>query len=143
MLQDLSSGEWWQETEQLIKERWPDEADLQLNPFLLFSDGAELDAMGRNKSKVVMQACGNFRNHILRRTCSRELVALIPDIECTSQQGKVVAVSRARRFIFHRCMEILCDHITVSRVLLLTLSIIIPDLTDICCLTRLWETGGL
>lgn len=72
--------------------------------------------MGRGKSKVVMMACGNFRNHVLRKTCGRELLALVPSIECSKEQAQLKVVSAARRTILHRCMEHILGSIKVRNI---------------------------
>lgn len=67
MLADLNTGTWWPETQEEERRRWNDPS-LCLNPLILFSDGSQVGA--RDQALSIMAASGNFRNHILKKTCA-------------------------------------------------------------------------
>lgn len=113
ILSELSSATWWEDTEQQERDRVNDD-EACLCPLIPFFDGAELDGQGRTSTKVAMVACGNFVNKILRKTGSRELIALIPDLKVSKDQAKRAVVRRARRLITQACMKAIFEHVEVS-----------------------------
>jgi hypothetical protein len=78
---------------------------LCLCPLLFWSDNAHADKGGRTKAHLLAVTPGNFKLQVQRKTSSRALAAIIPQLECTSAQGKKSAVKRARRKLFHMCLE--------------------------------------
>ena len=117
ILADLSTGDYWRKTEEKEADRLRRRGGVQgyLNPLIIFSDGADMDKARRMHGEVVMVACGNFRNHILRKTCARELLALIPSIPASNVQRNDERLKRAKKKVFHACMSVLNGCITVSK----------------------------
>ncbi len=112
---ELSSGAYWPKTQMLVDTHIQDLKDkgsidpnetypVCVMPGIPFFDGAHLDSKGRSKVKAGMIACGNFRNHVLRRTCAREVHAFIPDLVTTSEQSKRTCVKLFRKRLQHKCM---------------------------------------
>lgn len=115
---DMATGDYWRQTEEQEKDKLQEaEGRVKgcLNPIILFSDGADMDKFQRAHGEVVMIACGNFRNSVLRKTCARELVAFIPSIQASSSQRADDRVAHANKAIFHHCMGILHRSIRVSK----------------------------
>jgi hypothetical protein len=116
ILGDLCTGTHWKEEQAAQRERFADldakEGTITtLMPLLLHSDKTTLDEHGRTTAwPVTMQLC-NLRGESQRRSCSRELVALLPILDSTAAQG-VTAVTAAKRFIMHKAMKIILANIT-------------------------------
>lgn len=79
--------------------------DLYVWPFIPFTDGTQLDAMGRSKAKVGLTGFANFESDILRRPCTRELFAVFPDLQTSTAQSEAKAVITFRTKIYHDCMK--------------------------------------
>lgn len=116
VLQEMSSAEWWEETEKMMDippgPPGPDKPTC-LGPLIFFSDGSNIDKFGRLTAKPVMLGSGNLRNAAQRKDAARALVALIPELRPQKHQAGKVAVQRAKRFLHHQAMKLVLAPIVV------------------------------
>lgn len=112
-LGDFCTGSWWAKEQQQQRQRLRaldrrEATTTTLMPLLVHSDKTHLDEKGRTTAHPVTLAVGNFRNRVLRRTCARELVALLPALDITTAQSKSGGkqMVAAKRAIFHSAMAV-------------------------------------
>jgi hypothetical protein len=117
---EMSSADWWHDEEIALQQR-TGRRHLRLNPLFIFSDSANLSKTGKQRAKVAMIACGNFRSSVLRTVAGREAFGLIPKLTFATKAQRERAknnqglVGAEELRLHHESIRIMTRDIRVGR----------------------------
>jgi hypothetical protein len=103
---DFSSGEWMQETEALIKDKFPDAQfpDPVVGIFNIYSDSTSVTASMSQSAHPVYISVGYFCNEVRGKDGAWRAVALIPELRASEAVRALPEFGAFKTTLFHQCL---------------------------------------